>query len=48
MSLTERRQRWRQDHDLLREAGSSTWSRNFLADLTAERVDGLVAPRPRR
>ncbi len=40
MSLTERRQRWRQDHDLLREAGSSTWSRNFLTDLTAERDSG--------
>jgi trehalose 6-phosphate synthase len=38
MSLAERRQRWRQDHDLLCEAGSSTWSRRFLADLTAERA----------
>jgi trehalose 6-phosphate synthase len=40
MPISERRQRWRQDHDLLREAGSSTWSRNFLADLTAERAQG--------
>jgi trehalose 6-phosphate synthase len=39
MSLPERRTRWRQDYDMLREAGSSSWSRNFLADLRAPREE---------
>ncbi|WP_191082866.1 alpha,alpha-trehalose-phosphate synthase (UDP-forming) [Roseococcus microcysteis] len=39
MPLSERRQRWRQDYDLLQEAGSSTWSRDFLTDLTAARAE---------